>query len=83
MFLTRLGYNSQAVVTGDITQIDLPSERKSGLKEVQHILKNIEGIKFVYFTKNDVVRHKLVQDIVEAYDRADDAKRRKNNSTDS
>lgn len=71
MFLTRLGYNSQAVVTGDITQIDLPSDRTSGLKEVQHILKGIEGIKFIYFSEKDVVRHRLVQDIITAYDRAD------------
>lgn len=77
MFLTRLGYDSQAVVTGDITQIDLPSDRRSGLKEVQHILKNVEGIRFVYFTKNDVVRHKLVQDIVEAYDLADARRKKK------
>jgi phosphate starvation-inducible PhoH-like protein len=71
MFLTRLGYNSQAVVTGDITQIDLPADRISGLKEVQHILKDIKGIKFIYFSEKDVVRHKLVQDIIAAYDRAD------------
>jgi len=70
MFLTRLGYDSKAVVTGDVTQIDLPSEKTSGLKEVQTILRAIKGIQFVYFTKNDVVRHKLVQDIIEAYDRA-------------
>lgn len=79
MFLTRLGYNSQAVVTGDITQIDLPADRTSGLKQVQTILKDIEDIKFVYFSKKDVVRHKLVQDIVEAYDRAD--ARKKNHSS--
>jgi len=76
MFLTRLGYDSQAVVTGDITQIDLPADRTSGLKEVQHILKDITGAKFVYFSEKDVVRHKLVQDIIAAYDRAD--KRKKN-----
>lgn len=74
MFLTRLGYNSQAVVTGDITQIDLPSDRTSGLKEVQHILKGLEGIQFIYFSEKDVVRHKLVQDIIAAYERADKAK---------
>jgi phosphate starvation-inducible PhoH-like protein len=74
MFLTRLGYNSQAVVTGDITQVDLPPERTSGLKEVQHILKDVEGIQFVYFSEKDVVRHKLVQDIITAYERADKAK---------
>lgn len=71
MFLTRMGYSSQAVVTGDITQIDLPPDKISGLKEVQHILKDIQGIKFVYFSEKDVVRHKLVQDIIAAYDRAD------------
>ncbi len=78
MFLTRLGYSSQAVVTGDITQIDLPPDRTSGLKEVQHILKDIKGIEFIYFTHNDVVRHRLVQDIVEAYARADKKKQQKN-----
>ena len=76
MFLTRLGYNSQAVVTGDITQIDLPPERTSGLKEVQHILKDIQGIKFIYFSEKDVVRHKLVQDIITAYERAENAKKK-------
>jgi phosphate starvation-inducible PhoH-like protein len=82
MFLTRLGYDSKAVVTGDITQIDLPSDRTSGLKEVQIILKHITGIKFVYFSKNDVVRHKLVQDIIDAYDRAE-TKQSKNSPADS
>ena len=82
MFLTRLGYDSKAVVTGDITQIDLPSGRTSGLKEVQIILKNIEGIKFVYFSKKDVVRHKLVQDIIDAYDRAE-ANQSKESPSDS
>lgn len=77
MFLTRLGYNSQAVVTGDITQIDLPPDRKSGLKEVQHILKDIEGIKFIYFSEKDVVRHHLVQEIIAAYERAERAKKQK------
>lgn len=82
MFLTRLGYDSQAVITGDITQIDLPPERTSGLKEVQHILKDIKGIKFVYFSEQDVVRHKLVQDIITAYDRAD-KKRQQHTTSDS
>lgn len=68
MFLTRLGYGSRAVVTGDVTQIDLPMGKKSGLKEVEIILKNVEGIGFVYFDKKDVVRHKLVQDIIRAYE---------------
>ena len=68
MFLTRLGFGSKAVVTGDITQIDLPPERISGLVEVQSILSQIEGIRFVYFSELDVVRHDLVQQIVRAYD---------------
>lgn len=68
MFLTRLGFNSKAVVTGDITQIDLPPDRASGLIEVRDILRQVEGIKFVYFDERDVVRHKLVQDIIRAYD---------------
>lgn len=69
MFLTRLGFHSKVVVTGDITQIDLPSERMSGLVEVKEILRDVEGIGFVYFDEKDVVRHRLVQDIVKAYDR--------------
>jgi phosphate starvation-inducible PhoH-like protein len=68
MFLTRLGFNSKVVVTGDITQIDLPAEKVSGLIEIQDILTEIHGIRFVYFTEKDVVRHKLVQDIVKAYE---------------
>src|SRR3972149_496839 len=69
MFLTRLGFNSRVVVTGDITQVDLPVEKVSGLIEIQNILSGIEGIEFVYFSEKDVVRHKLVQDIDKAYDR--------------
>jgi phosphate starvation-inducible protein PhoH and related proteins len=69
MFLTRLGYGSKAVITGDVTQIDLPAGRPSGLKEAQTILANIEGIRFCTFTERDVVRHRLVQDIITAYDR--------------
>jgi len=69
MFLKRLGVNSKAIITGDITQIDLPSRTTSGLVEIQEILKGIEGIAFVYLDKNDVVRHRLVKDIIEAYDR--------------
>ncbi len=69
MFLTRLGFNSKTVITGDITQIDLPSGRSSGLIEVQKILEGIEGVQFVYFTNRDVVRHKLVQQIIKAYER--------------
>lgn len=68
MFLTRLGFDSKAVVTGDITQIDLPPERVSGLLEVQSILANVDGIKFAYLTGEDVVRHELVQRIIEAYE---------------
>jgi phosphate starvation-inducible protein PhoH and related proteins len=69
MFVTRLGFNSKAVVTGDITQVDLPTERTSGLIEIQEILGDIPGIEFVYFTDQDVVRHRLVQEIIKAYDR--------------
>jgi phosphate starvation-inducible protein PhoH and related proteins len=68
MFLTRLGFGSKAVVTGDITQIDLPQPRSSGLVEALKIVKDIEGIGFIYFDDRDVVRHKLVQQIVKAYD---------------
>lgn len=69
MYLTRLGYNSKTVITGDITQIDLPHGKASGLIEAERILSGVEGIKFVYFTERDVVRHKLVQAIVKAYER--------------
>ncbi len=68
MFLTRIGFGSKAVVTGDITQIDLPRGQKSGLKEAERILSNLEGISFVHFSDKDVVRHKLVQMIVRAYE---------------
>lgn len=68
MFLTRIGFNSKAVITGDITQIDLPSTRTSGLIESKNILQNIDGIKFIFFSKKDVVRHKLVQEIIRAYE---------------
>ena len=68
MFLTRIGFGSHAVVTGDITQIDLPSEQQSGLKNAAKILSEIEGVGFTYFTPGDVVRHELVQRIVEAYE---------------
>ncbi len=68
MFLTRLGFGSKAVITGDITQIDLPTGRASGLVEAMKIVRNIEGIAFVHFDEKDVVRHKLVQMIVKAYD---------------
>jgi phosphate starvation-inducible protein PhoH and related proteins len=68
MFLTRLGVNSRAIITGDITQIDLPTRQTSGLVQIQNILKNIEGVQFVYLGKKDVVRHKLVKDIIKAYE---------------
>jgi phosphate starvation-inducible PhoH-like protein len=68
MFLTRLGFGSKAVVTGDITQIDLPAGRTSGLVEAMKVVGNIEGIEFIYFDDRDVVRHKLVQQIVKAYE---------------
>jgi phosphate starvation-inducible protein PhoH and related proteins len=68
MFLTRLGFGSKAVVTGDITQIDLPSARTSGLVEAMHVVGNVEGVSFIYFDERDVVRHKLVQAIVRAYE---------------
>jgi phosphate starvation-inducible PhoH-like protein len=69
MFLTRLGFYSKMVITGDITQVDLPNEKTSGLIQIQQILHNIDGIAFVYFSERDVVRHPLVQNIVKAYDR--------------
>ena len=68
MFLTRIGYSSKAVITGDITQIDLPPEKQSGLVEAKNILQGINGIGFVFFSKVDVVRHRLVQDIIKAYE---------------
>jgi len=71
MFLTRLGFGSKCVVTGDVTQVDLPTGKKSGLREVRNILSNVEGIKFFDFNERDVVRHPLVSKIVIAYDRID------------
>ena len=68
MFLTRIGFGSRAVVTGDITQIDLPAEQSSGLKNAVKILSDVDGVAFTWFTPNDVVRHQLVQRIVEAYE---------------
>ena len=68
MFLTRLGFNSKAVITGDVTQIDLPDAKRSGLVEAVKILKNIKGIGIVNFTEKDVVRHHLVQKIIKAYE---------------
>jgi len=69
MFLTRLGPNSKAIITGDITQIDLPTYSQSGLVQVKEILKHVEGVGFIYFEKTDVVRHKLVKDIIDAYEK--------------
>lgn len=69
MFLTRIGPNSKAIITGDITQIDLPPRTESGLVQVENILKKVEGVGFVYFEKSDVVRHKLVKDIINAYEK--------------
>ena len=69
MFLTRLGVNSKAIVTGNITQIDLPQKSLSGLVEIQKVLKSVQGVSFVYLEKADVVRHKLVKDIIDAYEK--------------
>jgi len=85
MFLTRMGNNARFVVTGDVTQIDLPSPQHSGLVQAMNILKNIKGIEFVNFNVKDIVRHRLVQDIVEAYDKTDKQKEKrinKNQKTD-
>lgn len=76
MFLTRLGFNSKMVVTGDITQIDLPDGKKSGLVQAMRILKDIPDISICRFTEKDVVRHKLVQDIIKAYEKNEEAKRK-------
>ena len=77
MFLTRLGFNSKMVVTGDITQIDLPDGKKSGLVEAVRILKHVEGITTVRFNEKDVVRHRLVQDIIKAYEKNEEERKRK------
>jgi phosphate starvation-inducible PhoH-like protein len=77
MFLTRIGFNSKAVITGDITQIDLPSNRTSGLIESKNILQDIDGIEFIFFSKKDVVRHKLVQEIIRAYEELEDQKQKR------
>ncbi len=83
MFLTRLGFSSKAVITGDITQIDLPTSKTSGLIEATDILQGIEGIEFVFFTRDDVVRHKLVQDIIDAYEKLDKRKKEKSPTMNS
>ncbi|MCD6459834.1 PhoH family protein [bacterium] len=82
MFLTRLGFRSKAVVTGDITQIDLPSFRRSGLVQVQSILKKIDDIEFIYFNEKDVVRHELVSKIIKAYEKYDELKNNHEKNTD-
>jgi phosphate starvation-inducible PhoH-like protein len=74
MFLTRIGFGSKVIVTGDVTQIDLPGDKKSGLKEVIKILRDIQGIEFVFLTEKDVVRHELVQKIIKAYEKFDSHK---------
>lgn len=74
MFLTRIGANSKAIINGDVTQIDLPKRETSGLVEIQNVLKGIEGIEFVYFNKTDVVRHRLVKEIIDAYEKYNDRK---------
>ena len=71
MFLTRLGLNSQVVITGDKTQIDLPRREDSGLLQVEAILRGVEGIEFIYLDDTDVIRHRLVKDIIRAYARSD------------
>lgn len=77
MFLTRLGFGSKMVITGDITQVDLPKGQRSGLKEAMKILKNVNDISQDYFDGRDVVRHKLVQDIIKAYEKSDEGKGKK------
>lgn len=78
MFLTRLGFNSKIVITGDITQIDLPEKRKSGLIEAVRVLKNVDDIAIKRFSDKDVVRHKLVQDIIKAYEKYNEEGKRHN-----
>ncbi|OQY00485.1 MAG: phosphate starvation-inducible protein PhoH [Desulfobacteraceae bacterium 4572_130] len=75
MFLTRLGYSSKAIITGDITQIDLPSGKQSGLVEAKNILIHIKGLKFIYFHRRDIVRHKLVSKIIQAYEKLNNIKK--------
>ena len=78
MFLTRMGFNSRAIITGDVTQIDLPSRKKSGLVEAEEILTDIKGIRFIHFTEKDVVRHAIVQKVIKAYQWHDENKDRDN-----
>ena len=74
MFLTRLGFSSKAVITGDVTQTDLPEGKTSGLVEARTLLKDIQGIKFIYFSRDDVIRHPLVQEIIDAYEKMEQEK---------
>jgi phosphate starvation-inducible PhoH-like protein len=83
MFLTRLGFNSKMVVTGDVTQIDLPDGKRSGLIEATKILKNVDDVKIVHFSDKDVVRHKLVQDIIKAYEKYEEARKRNDRQNQS
>lgn len=83
MFLTRMGWNTKMMITGDLTQVDLPKQSKCGLREALSILKNTEGIAMVYFNQKDIVRHKLVTRIVNAYDAYDKATLKKNNRDES
>lgn len=82
MFLTRIGFNSRAIITGDITQTDLPRKHESGLISIQNILKHVDGIDFVYLHEEDVVRHKLVRDIIKAYEKHESARQKKQKDTD-
>ncbi len=77
MFLTRIGFNSRAIITGDITQTDLPRKLESGLISIQRILKDVQGIDFVYLNEEDVVRHKLVRDIINAYEKYEESREKK------
>lgn len=83
MFLTRMGWNTKMIITGDLTQVDLPNQYKSGLREALTILKNTEGISMIYFNQKDIVRHKLVTRIVNAYDAYDKATLNKDNRNES
>jgi phosphate starvation-inducible protein PhoH and related proteins len=80
MFLTRIGFSSKAIVTGDITQIDLPSNNISGLVQAADILKQVEGLSIIYFNEKDVVRHPLVKKIIKAYEQFENSKKKKNNT---
>lgn len=76
MFLTRMGFGSRVVITGDVTQIDLPSDKPSGLKEAMRVLDGVEGVGICRLTKNDVVRHIMVQRIIEAYAKFEEKKKK-------